>query len=434
MKLSENIKELMNIITRKSSDRSFMRKVARTGASFVLSKGVAFLAPIILVGFVSLYDYGKIEYSYGLGRLFAGIAGCGLGGYPYFILKKGEINKRAYFYGYGVVGLGASTLFLLIKLAWDFPDEFLFSYLFIFLFAIQGLYSNILKTEDKGYKGVIIDSGYYFILTGVILCKIVFRELQILPVLMWLMWAYLCILSSRFLQRFIHLINQSGQILSFSELKEIVIYGLPLVLSGFIIYWLTSSARVYIGQLIGYEQVGIYSFYFRIVGISIILQQFLYITFFKKLYMGTSQFLDKYYTAMMIIIFVICILSCVISVPIVRYFITDKDFSDYKLMLLLCIQMPIWVGISFCEGLTGRENIVSKINLRLGVIVVATALLLFAFSRHLDLHLFTLCMIFQFGIAFYTQLSLLSKRGVVLKKCKLFSFISILVGVIIYLI
>ena len=434
MKLSENIKEWMNIITKKSSDKSFVRKVARTGASFVLSKGVAFLAPIILFGFVSLYDYGKIEYSYGLGRLFAGIAGCGMGGYPYFILKKGEKNKRAYFYGYGLVGLGASVLFLLINLTWRLPDEFLFSYLFIFLFAIQGLYSNILKTEDKGYKGVIIDSGYYFILTGVILCKIVFREIHILPVLMWLMWAYLCILSLLFLQRFMHLIHQTGQILSFAELKEIVFYGLPLVLSGFIIFWLTSSARVYIGQLIGYEQVGIYSFYFRIVGISMILQQFLYITFFKKLYMGTSQFLDKYYIVMMTAIFICCVFACAVSVPIVRYFITDKDFSDYKLMLLLCVQMPMWVGISFCEGLTGRENIVNKMNLRLGIIVGTFALLLFAIDDYLDLHLFTLCMIFQFGIAFYMQLSLLSKSGVVLTKCKLFSFISILIGVIIYLI
>lgn len=424
----------MNIITKKIKDRRFICKVARTGVSFVLSKGVAFLSPIILVGFVSLSDYGKIEYSYGLGRLFSGIAECGFGGYPYFILKKGEKNKRVYFYGYGFVGLCASSLFLLISLMWHFPDEFLFSYLFIFLFAIQGLYSSILKTEDKGYKGVVMDSGYYFILTGAIMCKIVFQELQILQVLMWLMWAYLCALSLLFLQRFMHLINQSELVLSFAQFKEVLCYGMPLVLSGFIIYWLTSSARVYIGHLIGYEQVGIYSFYFRIVGISMVLQQFLFVTFFKKLYMGTSQFLDKYYTALMMFIFVCCVLSCVVSVPFVRYFIPDKDFSDYKLMLLLCIQMPMWVGISFCEGLTGRENIVSKMNLRLGVVVVATALSLFVLHKNLDLHLFTLCMIFQFGIAFYTQLFLLSKSGVVLKNCKLYGVISTAIGLIIYLI
>ena len=433
MKLSENIRALMGIITRKSSDRLFMHKVARTGASFVLSKGVAFLAPIILVGFVSLYDYGKVEYSYGIGRLFAGIAGCGLGGYPYFILKKGETNKRAYFYGYGLVGIGASVLFLFLKLIWNLPVEFFFSYLFIFLFAIQGQYSTILKTEDKGHKGVLIDSGYYFILTAVILCKIVYKDLQILPVLMWLMWVYLCLLSLLFLQRFLYLYSRLDQEMSLTELREIVFYGLPLVLSGFIIFWLTSSARVYIGHLIGYEQVGIYSFYFRIVGISMVLQQFLYVTFFKNLYMGTSEFLDKYYTVMMTAIFVCCVLACTVSVPIVRYFITDKDFSDYKLMLLLCVQMPMWVGISFCEGLTGRENIVNKMNLRLGVVVGVIALLLFAFGSHLDLHLFTLCMIFQFGMAFATQLRLLGKRGVVLPKCKLFSFISVLFGVIIYM-
>jgi len=420
-------------ILNRLNNREIIEKIAKTGLFFVLSKGVAFLAPIILVGFVPLLEYGKVEYCYGIGRLFQSTASLGLIGYAFFILKKNQRNKEIYFYAYGFFILLVSLLYLVGCCLWSFEDEILFSFLFVFMFAIQGLYSLILKTEDKGYKGVMFDSGYYFLLAIVILIKVVFIDVPILPCLSWMMWGYMTVLGLFFIMRYCSIMTNRHLSFKMSELKEVISYGIPLIVSGFFIYWLTSSARVYIGYFIGYEEVGIYSFYFRIVGISMVLQQFLYIALFKKLYMGSSSFLDKYYVTIMTAIFVLCVVTCLLSIPIIKYFLIDKEFTDYKLMLLLCVQMPMWVGISFCEGLIGRENIVMKMNMLLGLVTLCFAGFVIMVKDILNLYLFTLGMIIQFSVAFYFLLLLLKTVDVNLPMCRLFSFLSVLLGTLIYL-
>lgn len=435
MKLSVNLKELMNIITKKSNDKAFLMKITKTIFFFILSKGVAFLAPLILIGYVSLLEYGKIEYSYGLGRLLYGCALLGIGGaYPYFMLKKQETNKEMYFYLYGLVGFIASIIFLILKSILFVEEEILFTFLFTFIFAFQGLYSGILKTEDKGYKGVMFDSGYYFLLAIIISLHVFIPTLPIVQVLMWGMWLNIIAYSIYFTCRFHAIKKNKNQAFVWFEVGEIVKFGLPLVLSGFIMYWLTSCARIYIGYFLGYESVGIYSFYFRLVGISVVIQQFLYIAFFKKLYMGESSFLDKYYVTVMILILVSCLIISFISIPVVRHFMPNKDFSDIRLMILLSIQMPVWVGISFCEGLTARENIVVIMNMRLVFIVALFTLFLVLMQKHLDLYIFTLGMIAQFCLAFCLQLYTLMRRGVILNKCMVVNVIFLLLGIFTYIV
>lgn len=410
-------------------------KITKTFFFFILSKGVAFLAPLILIGYVSLLEYGKIEYSYGLGRLLYGCVLLGAtGAYPYFMLKKKETDKETYFYLYGFIGIVISALFLPLSLTPDIGDEVLFTLLFTFVFAFQGLYGAILKTEDKGYKGVMFDSGYYFLLAAIISLRIVIPSLPILNVLMWGMWLNIVLYSCYFIYRYYNLKTIYNQSFSWISIRQIVKFGMPLVLSGFIMFWLTSCARVYIGHFIGYEAVGVYSFYFRLVGISVVIQQFLYIAFFKKLYMGESSFLDKYYTTVMLVIFGCCLTVSLISIPVVSHFMPDKDFSDIKLMVLLSIQMPIWVGISFCEGLTARENMVVKMNVRLVVIVVSFALFLLLMKESLNLHMFTLGMIVQFSIAFIVQLYLLRGKNVVLPKCVAATVAFLILGILTYIV
>lgn len=435
MKSSENIRALMDVITKKGNDKAFRMKIARTIIFFILSKGVAFISPIILIGYVSLLEYGKIEYSYGVGRLICGCALLGIAGaYPYFMLKKKETDKEMYFYLYGFIGLIASCIILLLQAFVNVSEETALSYLFTFVFACQVLYGNILKTEDKGYKGVLFDSGYYFLLAFIILLHIFIPSIAVVKVLKWGMWLNILAYSLYFIYRYFNLKHTYTLPFEWTPLLEILKYGIPLVFSGFIMYWLTSCARVYIGQFIGYEAVGIYSFYFRLVGISVVIQHFLYIAFFKKLYMGDSAFLDKYYVIVMTLILLCCIVVSLISIPIVSHFMPDKDFSDIKLMVLLSIQMPIWVGISFCEGLTGRENIVIKMNIRLVVIVSCFALFLLLMRDYLNLHIFTLGMISQFCIAFATQLFMLRKKNVLLPKCMIINGMFFILGIITYLV
>ena len=64
------------------------------------------MAPIFFLNFVSLEEYGVVEFSYALGSVLAVVAMLGLGGaYPYFVLRRGK-GIKAGFMLYGVPVLG----------------------------------------------------------------------------------------------------------------------------------------------------------------------------------------------------------------------------------------------------------------------------------------------------------------------------------------
>ena len=66
---------------------------------FCISKGIAFLAPLLFVKFVTLEEYGEVEFAYSTGSVCAVFLMLGFGGaYPYFILKKQERHKEQYFF------------------------------------------------------------------------------------------------------------------------------------------------------------------------------------------------------------------------------------------------------------------------------------------------------------------------------------------------
>lgn len=257
---------------------------------------------------------------------------------------------------YGVPVLGIAVIACLLRWYGAIGQRFSLILLFTLIFALQRLYSSILKSEDKGWLGVLFDGGYYFILTGVILVIWSFGITHHVMLLEAAMQVYLFVLGGFYVRQFYKLHTKSIPALLHDDCGEILRYSLHMVVSGIIIYWLTSSARIYIAYFMGYEQVGIYSFYFRLAGIAIIIHQFLYIAFFQKLYMGNSRRLDLYYTAIMGLVLCGC-LACYLFVPLLsRYFLKGLSIDNARLFFLIALQMPLWVGISLCEGLVGRRE------------------------------------------------------------------------------
>ena len=53
-----------------------LKKVEQNLAFFALSKGVAFLAPIFFLKFVTLEEYGVVEFSYAFGSVKRGRHSC----------------------------------------------------------------------------------------------------------------------------------------------------------------------------------------------------------------------------------------------------------------------------------------------------------------------------------------------------------------------
>lgn len=414
---------------------ALLKRIKHNLLFFTLSKGVAFLAPIFFLKFVSLEEYGVVEFSYAFGSVAAVIASLGLAGaYPYFILKREEREKQQTFLFYGIPVLGLSVIACLLRWTGLINTQISLIILFTLIFALQRIYSSILKSEGKGHLGVLIDGGYYFILTVVILIVWPLHLMQVVRLLEGMMQAYLLVLSGFFLWRFLCMRTKTISAIIREDCREILHFSSQMIISGIVIYWLTSCARIYIKYFLGYEQVGIYSLYYRFAGIAIVIHQFMYIAFFKQLYMANPRKMDNYYLTVMGLVFGGS-LCCFFFAPLLSHFFFDgTNMGNSRLFLLLIFQMPIWVGISLCEGVVSRENMVRQMNFRIGALVLLFPLVLLLIRNHLSLELFALINGVFFVMAFGLQLWLLRRKGILLYKC-IWLTLGLLIGsIIIYFI
>ena len=410
--------------------KSKLKYLSKNIFFFGLSKGIAFIAPIVFVKFVSLGEYGEIEFAYSTGSVCAVFLSLGLGGaYPYFILKRQELQKEYYFFLYGYFLLVISFSFLILFYCGVISSTIYLVYLFSAIFSLQRIYSSILKSNNEGYLGVIYDGGYYFLLSLVIL----FCYIMHFPYLLALrigMEIYLGGLIFLFCSKY-----SKNKVCFYrkEECFDILKYSSSLILSGIIIFWLTSSSRIYIKYLMGYEQVGIYSLYFRYVGIAVIIYQFCYIAFFKKLYLSSSKNLDIYYSFLMIVVLLACLLIYCIYPFFSNYLLDGRQiFSSSKLYILLSVMMPIWIGIALNEGIISRENVIYKMNIVLGGQVVTFPLLLLLFKQQMTLELFTFLNVLMFCVAYLSQLQILKSRNILFTRCRIYTYINFVVTIIYY--
>lgn len=416
-------------------DIALWKNIGKNIVSFIISKGVTFFAPLLFLKVVDLEDYGIVEYSYSSGSVLALVVSLGfINAYPYFVLKKERRDLRNSFLAYGVVVGLISIPVCVLSHVGMIPQKVYFIYLFTCIFALQRLFSSKLKTEEKGHWGVLIDSGYYFILLLVIIvCLLKWTEnaLQLLKTGMEIYVLCWCGAYTRLF--FVKKQYPLSKIFS-RDLPEIFKYSYKLIFSGLLIFWLTSSSRIYIGWFMGYEQVGIYSYYFRLAGMSIIIFNFVYIAFFKRLYLADSRRLDLYYTIIIGVVLLAC-LGCIFIIPsISSWLLPGVDLKDTKLYILLSLQMPVWVAISLCEGLIGRENIVARFNRGLFIIVGCFPVVLYLVKSSLDLPLYAFLCSIVYAVAFTFQCILLKRKKIYLKKCFLLSslLLSLSIGTYIF--
>ena len=148
--------------------------------------------------------------------------------------------------------------------------------------------------------------------------------------------------------------------------------------------------------------------------------------------MGNSRRLDLYYTAIMGLVLCGC-LACYLFVPLLsRYFLKGLSIDNARLFFLIALQMPLWVGISLCEGLVGRENQIRQMNLRVIVPVMLLPVALHLLQGRLTIELFTLLNAVTFTIALAIQHRLLSRRGIKLRKCSILSLALFAASIVIY--
>lgn len=390
----------------------YLKKALKTGYTFFLSKAVAFLAPLLVVKFVSMADFGFLEFCFATGSTISRFSQMGLpASYPYFILQKKEYNREPFFYIICPILFVLSLVVTVLYVIGFINMAFYGVYLFAAIYTLQMLYSSILKSKDLSFIAVLLDSGYYYLLGLFLLCKLFFEETP-LSALFYIMATYLTILCLYGVYRDLKFRTKSFFQVIHDNYKPVLKFGILASIGGALMYLLTCCSRIYLERFLSYEAVGEFSLYFRFMGIPEAFMSFLYIAFFKKLYLSDGNFLDKYYCVIGISIFVLCLLSITISPYAIQYLSHDIVTINYGLMFMLASYMPIWAVISYVEGLVYRENETVRLIIILSTVSVIFLAVLYVIKDILDLNKYTMLFILSVGISFITLARLLTKKNI----------------------
>ncbi|MEN7551989.1 hypothetical protein AAG747_29005 [Rapidithrix thailandica] len=348
-------------------------------ATFTVAKLCVFGAPLLLSNLLNLEIYGTIEFALSLGAYLGIVFNYGTNAsFPHLVIKRSKQGFIGAFYLHPIL---LSMIFLLLIFN-IYCDRLSLSQSLPILIALglslQQFYSTILKSFSKPIFAVLLDSGLFIILTILCLC-IYFKICYFSTLLMYLfIGGYLLLL---FLISYLNFFRSKLSLKELFKKYQIILqFGLPTILSSFLVMTLTASGRVITEIFLPTSYVGIYSFYFRIAAIVVMLYQVVNILFFKKIYLSNSDELDKYIS---IFLFVILLLGvvCRILVPLLFYehfsILKESYNENQNVYTYFVFQMVFWVSMTLNETFTYRENLSKTVNTYFIYIVLCYSVAIF---------------------------------------------------------
>ena len=210
--------------------------------SFLFTKGVVFLIPIVLADVLPAISYGKLEYALaGLGFVLNALLNLGVpGAYPYFNLRLKETNLSNGFY------LHHAWLFLLFAinqvafLIFQIPTELYLSFNVAYIMANQIYFSTKHKSHNKPTTAIFLNSGIYLLLLIIYALSLVGLFELTLEIINLLFLAYASIYA---VWGIILLVNSPKENI-FKKYQKILKYGFHIMIGSFLIFLLTASGRI----------------------------------------------------------------------------------------------------------------------------------------------------------------------------------------------
>ena len=388
---------------------------------FSFAKGIVFLVPLFLADLLTKNDFGILEYALaGVGMLLNAIINFGVpGAYPYFILKKKNTEIKE---GFSLHPLWLSFYFILNQIIYfttDFYDIAIYMAINIsFIVANQLFYSIKLKSNEKIHSAVFLDAGLY-VLLGLFVLGF-FLDLLILSIknisLGIFIYGLLYIVVA--LVNFIKV--KKDEI--FSKYKKIVRFSIHLLISSIFLFLLTVSGRVLAKNFFGYEEAGIYGFYYRLAAITVMIYQVASIRYFKELYTINLKKLDNYFSLFFIFIFTFSLTVYLISPYVVPYFsqyYVDTIKENNILFFIIFSQMTMWIGTALNSSIIDREGLAKKSNIYFFGLFILSILIIFILKPLITLELMSFGIYSLFFVTNMVQYFTLYKKKIIFKRSSL---------------
>ncbi|MDV7137584.1 hypothetical protein R3X28_01785 [Maribacter sp. TH_r10] len=360
-------------------------------------------------------EYGKIEYSLGgLGFILNALLGFGIpSSYAYFVLKKEDLNTKS---GYSLYILLLIVYFILIQaLYFVFPKHIYLSLIISYVLANQVFYSYVFKAQGQAIYATLMDSGIYFLFLGIILINYLLGSSVSFSDFFLPMLLYSCVFAV------IGVFKNRKNDLSIAKVQliKIIKYSWHLLIGSFLIILLMNSGRFIIEFFSeNFEDIGVFGFYLRIAGISLVIFQMLFILYFKEFYTKSIKSLDKMFSLFLIIILIYSVISLylipVIIQPYSRFF-KDTFPANAKLFVLLTFFTFFWTTYNLISNMIVREKLAQNYNYYLVGIIFLFSLILVSIPK-LNIEKFAVIQLIIGVLVVISQQVLLFTKGIVFKK------------------
>lgn len=395
-------------------------------------KSINYVAPILLYhNLNSDSEFGIFEYNLNLGQILSNLMGFGLAGsYGYFIVKESKYKYITIYHLHYLILTCTLILFLVFNI--NLLHSSIFNYLLIAtLLANQVLISTIEKNIGNNILAIFLDSTIYIALFVMIILSSIFKikfnifnwNLILFSILVYnLIFVHIKFILSDFNVKFIDFFN-------------VYKHSILLLSSGILILLLCASTRLYIDFFLNKNDLGIFSYYFRISSIVLIFHRAIFILLYNKLFTNDHNTLDSiYYKISLSIAIIIAII--LIALFLINFF-HKETLSIYNLdnlyLLYLCMSFIFfWSFGSMFEVIFNREKLMKPFLLMIITILFIFCVSLYTLSIYQLLNLNnliiinTLCVI----IYIYSQLYVLNKFSIYyrysIKSAIIFSFLYIL--------
>lgn len=387
-------------------------------AAFVFNKGLVFVAPLFVSEILTKEEFGILEYGLaGLGMVINSFISLGVqSGYPYFKLK----NKSFHLFNAFDLHYAWLLLFFILTqvvyFVFDIRIEYYMALNIAYILSNQIYISTQLKTDSKIIKAVFFDSGVYLLLF--LFCILAF--LSIVPSSIFFFNKILLIYASLYSIYALIRIFKSRKENIFKNYFQILRYSLPVLIGGLLIYFLTVSGRIFIEYFLkDFEIVGIYSFYFRLAAIVIVIYQIINITFFKQMYELEPKKLDSYFSLSFLILYIVSITFFLVAplvLPLFSSFYRSTIGENIAIHFLLSAQMTFWVATALLSNIIDRERLAGINNIYFMLLLAVFLILLYTTKIILDLELFVIFHLITITIATIIQIRTLTRKKIYFTK------------------
>lgn len=380
-------------------------------------KLISFVSPL-LVNRVSssVESFGVFEYSFNLGQILIPLLSMGLsGGYAFYVLKHKQSQMTAAFH-FHFAFLTIVALLIVFFYPKILNSIYYGAALIALSFSNQIFISGIKKIEDKNYSSVLIESGLYLILFGIVLSVALFQSVFDFYVWFLALLIYNVLITLTYHYKHIRLAEIKKE-----NFAKIYVFGAKIMVAGVLVFLLCNSTRVFTKFFLNETSVGIYSIVFRIGAASILIYKTIVILIYKNLFLSSYDFLDRTFAKIVLAVFVINVSLLLIFPHVSALFVKDtfllQKMGD-KLIFTIFMQIVLWVSFSLLEPIFQRENKVIHQIVIISVTVFSMIFSMWVMDKYFTLELIHICLINNLMISLSSVVAVfvLKRNNVILKK------------------